>query len=116
MSSRPTSQRPSSTKLVIDFGDEPSNLKLDPSRFDDIELEDSSNSAESASLPSTQEQQPKPPGGPPGGPPQNHEWVEGPKLIFMMTGITLVAFLMLLDTSIISTVRWIRCLECRIES
>ncbi|KUL89762.1 hypothetical protein ZTR_00562 [Talaromyces verruculosus] len=103
MSSRPTSQRPSSTALVVDFGDEPSNLKLGPSRFDDIELEDGSNSAESASLPSTQEQQPKPPAGPPGGPPQNREWVEGPKLIFMMTGITLVAFLMLLDTSIIST-------------
>ncbi|PCH03978.1 Major facilitator superfamily domain, general substrate transporter [Penicillium occitanis (nom. inval.)] len=103
MSFRPTSQRPSSTTLEIDFGDEPSNLKLDPSRFDDIELEDGSNSAESASLPSTQEQQPKPLAGPPGGPPQNHEWVEGPKLIFMMTGITLVAFLMLLDTSIIST-------------
>ncbi|KAE8552422.1 hypothetical protein EYB25_006316 [Talaromyces marneffei] len=74
-----------------------------PPRFDDIELEDGSKSTESAALPSSQEQQPKPSGGPPGGPPQNHEWVEGPKLIFMMTGITLVAFLMLLDTSIIST-------------
>lgn len=92
---------------MIDFGDEPSNLKLVPSRFDDIELEDGSNSAESASLPSTQEQESKPSGGPPVGPPQNHEWVEGPKLVFLMTGITLVAFLMLLDTSIISTVRLI---------
>lgn len=107
--SSPTSQRPSSTTLVIDFGDEPSNLKLDPSRFDDIELEDSSKSTESSSLPSSQAQQSKPPGGPPAGPPQNHEWVEGPRLIFMMTGITLVAFLMLLDTSIISTVRLIGC-------
>lgn len=103
MSSRPASQRPSSTTLVIDFGDEPSNLKLDPPRFEDIELEDGLNSAEPVSHPSTQDQQSKQPGGLLRGPSLNHQWIEGPKLMLMMTGITLVAFLMLLDTSIIST-------------
>jgi hypothetical protein len=94
---------------VIDFGDEPSNLKLDPLRFDDIELQDGSKSTESAaSLPSSQEQQPKPPGEAPRVSPQNHEWISGPRLVFMMTGVTLVAFLMLLDTSIIATVNIMR--------
>jgi hypothetical protein len=42
----------------------------------------------------------------PGAPPvtQEPEWVSGFKLFTIMTGITLVCFLMLLDTSIIVTV------------
>jgi hypothetical protein len=33
------------------------------------------------------------------------EWLEGWKLVSVLSGVTLVSFLMLLDTSIISTVR-----------
>ena len=35
----------------------------------------------------------------------NQEWVSGVKLWIIMTGVTLVCFLMLLDVSILSTVR-----------
>lgn len=34
------------------------------------------------------------------------EWLEGWKLVSVLSGVTLVSFLMLLDTSIISTVRF----------
>jgi hypothetical protein len=37
--------------------------------------------------------------------PPEHEWIEGPRLVMVMTGVTLACFLMFLDNSIISTVR-----------
>jgi hypothetical protein len=37
-------------------------------------------------------------------PPEEHEWVSGIKLLTILTAITLVCFLVLLDTSIVVTV------------
>lgn len=103
MTSEAPSHRPSSTTLVMDHADEHRDVKLDhspsPEPLESIELQDGARNSDLSAPASSQGQQ-KPAEGSPGGP----EWVMGPKLYIMMAGVTIVAFLMLLDTSIISTV------------
>lgn len=80
---------------------EPSTISLDQTRrlsvdndpeksFEKEEFSNESNGVSEKSL--TEESEPQ------------EEWIEGIKLVILVTGITLVTFLMLLDTSIVSTV------------
>lgn len=78
--------------------------RSEPQIIADDEKVDSTSNAPTLREPTQDEPQTKPEDGDITTEEEEHEWVTGWKLASMMTSLTLAAFLMLLDMSIISTV------------